>query len=352
MTRPDPAILDALEHMLDAQCDAEVLRAADGSWAAELWQHLNDAGVPRTWIPETQGGAGASWFDGLGVCRVAARYAAPVPLAETLLAAHVLHANDVTVPAGVLNVVCPQAYDSLRCDRQGRLHGELNRVAYGRVLDGLVVVFDDHEETRLAVLPGEVLGVTEAENLAGEPADQVFLSEVLPSAMVAVPADTCEFVKRVGATLRCQQMAGALEHLLSRSIAYASTREQFGRPVAKFQAVQHNLADLAGEVSASCAAANAAGSSIARCGVLSDQAFVAVASAKIRSGQAASNGASIAHQVHGAMGFAREYPLHHYSRRLWVWRDDFGAETEWAETLGQFVAQQGADALWPTLTAI
>ena len=100
------------------------------------------------------------------------------------------------------------------------------------------------------------------------------------------------------------------------------------------------------------AAADAAGSAIIRHGIDDDRTLFAVAAAKIRAGEAAGAGAAIAHQVHGAMGFTREYSLHQSTRRLWAWRDDFGAESIWATRLGALAIEGGADTLWPTLTAI
>jgi acyl-CoA dehydrogenase len=51
--------------------------------------------------------------------------------------------------------------------------------------------------------------------------------------------------------------------------------------------------------------------------------------------------------VHGAMGFTYEHTLHHATRRLWSWREEFGNETAWATRLGRIVATQGAERLWP-----
>jgi acyl-CoA dehydrogenase len=82
-----------------------------------------------------------------------------------------------------------------------------------------------------------------------------------------------------------------------------------------------------------------------------EAAFLEVASAKIRVGEAAGEGAAIAHQVLGALGFTQEHVLHRYTRRLWAWRDDFGSESRWAVKLGELVAARGADALWPMLAA-
>jgi len=93
-----------------------------------------------------------------------------------------------------------------------------------------------------------------------------------------------------------------------------------------------------------------AAEAIARHGVGGEVVAAEVAIAKLRVGEAAGSGAAIAHQVHGAMGFTYEHSLHHATRRLWAWREEFGNETHWATVLGRMVAARGADALWPLVT--
>ena len=68
-------------------------------------------------------------------------------------------------------------------------------------------------------------------------------------------------------------------------------------------------------------------------------------------GEAAGEGAGIAHQVHGAIGFTMEHILQRYSRRVWSWRDEFGSESAWAVRLGEAVAANGGDELWASLAA-
>jgi acyl-CoA dehydrogenase len=155
----------------------------------------------------------------------------------------------------------------------------------------------------------------------------------------------------MGAAVRAMQMAGALEAILELAVAYANKRVAFERPIAKFQAVQHNLARLAGEVAGAIAAAGSAGDAIANAPTFDEAVFLEVASAKIRVGEAATEGAGIAHQVLGAIGFTQEHTLHCFTRRLWAWRDDFGNESAWAVKLGTLVAAKGADGLWPMLAA-
>ena len=147
--------------------------------------------------------------------------------------------------------------------------------------------------------------------------------------------------------MRSLQMAGALERALELAARYAGERVQFGRKIGQFQAIQQELARCAGEVAAAVAAALSAAGAVER----NQNAAFAVASAKIRTAQAAQEGAIIAHQVHGAIGVTDEYALHHATLRLFSWREEFGNEAAWSIELGRALCGAGADKLWPTLTA-
>ena len=205
----------------------------------------------------------------------------------------------------------------------------------------------------VVLVPAADCNLAPGTNLAGEAQGSVRFDAVRPvdAGHMAGP-DPLDALQRMGAAMRSQQMAGALEHILDLSLDYARERVQFGRPIARFQAIQQSLASLAGEVAAAGAAADAAVSAIVRHSIADQRALFAIAAAKIRAGEAAGAGAAIAHQVHGAMGFTREYSLHHSTRRLWAWRDDFGAESVWAMRLGKIATNAGARALWPTLTSL
>jgi alkylation response protein AidB-like acyl-CoA dehydrogenase len=146
--------------------------------------------------------------------------------------------------------------------------------------------------------------------------------------------------------MRSLQMAGALAHITAISVQYAQDRVQFGRPIGKFQAVQQNLAVLAGQTAAASAAADLAAEAVAD-GIR----MLPIAAAKSRTGEAAGQGAAIAHQVHGAIGFTYEHTLHFFTKRLWSWRDEFGNEAEWNLHVGRHMAKAGADRLWAEITA-
>jgi acyl-CoA dehydrogenase len=194
--------------------------------------------------------------------------------------------------------------------------------------------------------------VGDGQNLAGESSDTVTFerAKVFRSAPAPAGFDQAALML-MGATVRSLQIAGALETILAMSVAYANERVAFERKIGKFQAVQQNLARLAGETAAALAAAGSAADTIAQDGVLGDAVILETASAKIRSGEAAAEGAGIAHQVFGAIGFTNEHVLHRFTLRLLSWRDDFGSESYWAATLGGVVAARGANQFWPMLAA-
>ena len=353
----DPLIVDTTARMLSELCGSEVVAAAeDGIWPDALWNAVEESALIRAWIPEALGGPGTSLVDGFAVARLAGTHAVPAPLAETLLAGWLASEAGLEAPEGPLTIAPVDTASTVRLDGDA-LSGTAARVPFARACGYLVVVFGDggaRTTTQgVAIIERAACDTQPGTSLAGEPSDTVVFDGVIPISRSAPGAvNHAERLRRMGAALRAEQMAGALERCLEQSLQYAADRQQFGRPIAKFQAVQHNLAVLAGEVAAATTSADAAASAIARHGIEDDRTFLAVATAKIRCGQAAGAGAGIAHQVHGAMGFTREYSLQHRTRRLWAWRDEFDPETVWAIELGRHVAQCGGDALWAAVTAV
>jgi acyl-CoA dehydrogenase len=346
----DNIIVDTASRIFADLCEPNTINAAEeGKWPEALWDALEESGLPLTWVSDALGGAGAEMIDGFAVMRVAGRANAPVPLAETLLAGWLLAQAGIAVPAGPMTIAPVHEDGNLTIDRAGKLRGRARHVPHARNARHLAVLAKQDGAAVAALVAIEGLGITPGTSLAGEPQDTVSFDGAAALATGRVEIDAAALV-RLGAAARAQQMAGALEHILDQSVQQSLDRVQFGRQIAKFQAVQHNLATLAGEVAAAGAAADAAAEAIALYGIASDAALTDVAVAKVRVGEAAGSGAAIAHQVHGAMGFTYEHSLHQATRRLWTWREEFGNEALWAGRLGQMVAAQGADRLWPFVT--
>jgi acyl-CoA dehydrogenase len=145
--------------------------------------------------------------------------------------------------------------------------------------------------------------------------------------------------------------AGALGRALELAIDHVNTREQFGRTLAKFQSVQQALAQLACEVAAVDVAAFALADRLDRVGGDIDAARFEVAAAKLRTNRAIGVGTAIAHQMHGAIGFTADYPLHRFTTALMRWRSEGGNDAHWARVLGEQVAALGGAGLWAEMTA-
>jgi acyl-CoA dehydrogenase len=348
----DNIIVDTATRIFADLCEPATINAAEqGRWPEQLWNALEESGLPLTWVPDTLGGAGAEIGDGFAVLRVAGRFAAPVPLAETLMAGWLLAQAGIEVPAGPMTLAPIYEDGNIVIDGDGRLRGRARDVPFARSASHIAVLASRNGAPVVALVPAAGLAIAQSTSLAGEPRDTVSFDGAVAQSTGSAPDLDPAALVRLGAAVRAQQMAGALEHILDQSVQYSLDRVQFGRPIGKFQAVQHNLAQLAGETAAAGAAADAASEAIAQNGISGPIVTAEIAVAKVRVGEAASTGAAIAHQVHGAIGFTREYSLHHATRRLWAWREEFGNETFWAMRLGRMVAAAGADALWPTITA-
>jgi alkylation response protein AidB-like acyl-CoA dehydrogenase len=356
MARPDPLLLDTARKLFRTVADPQARRAGDDEATRRAaWQAIEDSGLTRAWIAESAGGAGAGIVDGFAILTAAGEVALDVPLAETLLASWLLASAEMAVPGGTLAPIAGTGVEFI----DGRLRGRASRVAFAREADHLVVCGVRGSAGFVALVDRAACRVEPHDNLAGEPRDTVVLDGVAPAALDATPLFLEHWLDLMGATARACQMAGALRAILARSVAYAGERVAFDRPIGKFQAIQHALARLAGEAAAALAASGSAADALASWApeatpwaiAYFDSLLLEVASAKIRVGEAAAAGAAIAHQVHGAIGFSTEHPLHRYTRRLWAWRDDHGSETAWAARLGAHVAARGADALWPMLAA-
>ena len=261
-------IRDDLEKTVDRICEEHCLKevfmsSESGVWPQALWQALEEVGLPQACLSEAQGGSGLSFEDAMFVLRRSAYHAAPVPLAETFLASRLLTASGLQVPQGVLSVSVAHAKDSLELKGSHNaptLSGHAHRVPWGLSCDHLVVVAQREGQPYIVLIEREALGQTQSDgvkNLAGEPRVQFdFLNT--PVSAFAPLADAKERLLCEGALMRSVQMAGALQRSLGYSLQYANDRVQFGRPIGKFQAVQHMLAMLAGHVAASSAAADAA----------------------------------------------------------------------------------------------
>jgi len=337
---------DTVNRLLADHCSPEAVSAAAGGWSEELWSLLDDVGLTRVGLPEELDGAGTR-ADAATVVRLAARAAAPVPLADSAVIAGTILARCAAEFKGPYApaLAAPGAVEYH--EQSGTLAGELANVVWAPVAQELIVVIpgvDGCGDVVLAV-DRSSCSIQISTNIADEPLGTVCLDGV-PARLLDEGPESYRAALACGAAVRSLQIAGACEAIVARTINYANERIQFGRSLGRFQAIQQYVARMAAET---VAARRAADEAFALIGLQAGPR--AAAAAKIRCGSAGTCVARLSHQVHGAMGFTQEYPLHLLSRRVWNWREEYGSEAYWRSRLGAELVGDGAEMLWPAVTS-
>lgn len=341
-------IAEAAEKLLAKLSTPQVIVAAEGGmFPGALWQGVEEAGYPLALIPEEAGGLGINPESVSALLRRSAYHAAPIPLPETMLAGRLLAQAGIDPPSGPLAL----AFADLALTPNGsgwRVDGTARRVAWGAQASALVVLTRQGGNPRIALVPRQGYAATMGSNLADEPRDDLEIAADLSTSCIAASSIDADGLLWRLAALRAIQIAGALERALDLTVAYAGERSQFGKSLGSFQAIQQALAAAAGQVAASVSAASLAAESVTHEG---DRAMLLAAVAKVRCGEAAGIVASIAHQIHGAIGFSHEHPLRLVTRRLWAWRDEHGAEAFWNLRLGEAALATPDGSLWHFIAA-
>jgi alkylation response protein AidB-like acyl-CoA dehydrogenase len=154
-----------------------------------------------------------------------------------------------------------------------------------------------------------------------------------------------EQLRRRGALGACVLACAAIDSIKDLTVSYVSERQQFGRPLRRFQAVEHQLAVMLTQGTLADAALRAA---LPPMLVGEELPLMQIAAAKVVCGRAAARVSKIGHQLHGAIGITREYPLALLTTSALRCSSQFGGSREWAQSLGQKFATDNA---WQLLTA-
>jgi alkylation response protein AidB-like acyl-CoA dehydrogenase len=275
------AFAAAVRDALARECPPAVVRAAwEGKgWpsgpVAGAWSALVDMGVTDPSLTE---------LDWALVLEEAGRAALPAPLAETAAAGGV---------AGL---------------------GREPLVAWGAEADTLVLV-DGGEVHRVAASAVRVTPQPTVD--LARPLARV---EWAPSPSTRVDADGRRLLDRLVLATSCV-LAGLAQRMLDDTVAYASQRHQFGKPIGSFQAVKHHLANAAVRVEFARPVVHAAAWALA---TRQADASVRASMAKACASDAAVFVSRVALQVHGAIGYSFEHDLHRWMKRAWALAADWG----------------------------
>ncbi|MFF3895337.1 acyl-CoA dehydrogenase family protein [Streptomyces sp. NPDC001812] len=339
-TTVDPDLRAMMRDVLGGDMTERLSQAITGvKLDKTLWRQLSDLGLTSLTAPEAEGGSGASWLEAAALLGESAAAARHLPLAETdLLAGWLLRTaglpvEDPTVPRTVALLDEGGAADSVPWLQ------DAERV--------VVVAPSGHDFSVVELGDTELRSITEtapAPTNSGQQRAHLRLIGPLPAG-TAVPAAIVEQLRLRGALARAAQCVGAIDRAVDLCIEHTSVRVQFGRPLARFQAVQQLVADAAAQAALARAAVDAAVLEAAATDLAGGAAPGRVAVARSCVGHAASVVVRNAHQVHGAIGTTQEHPLQLFTLPVLDWRSEFGTTRSFDRRLGELL-RRDPTALW------
>jgi alkylation response protein AidB-like acyl-CoA dehydrogenase len=309
----------------------------------EVWRGISELGWLGLTIPETYGGSGLGYLDLAILLEETGEVVLPGPLMSTAALATPALIGQGTdeqkqrylpeIAAGTLRGTVAFAETAGRwaedavattAERRGNgyvLRGTKLFVPDARGADLVLVVAKLDERANVFVVPRDAIGLAISEMHV---IDQTRKLDVVELASVEVgadallggaplPAGALDRLVDIARVLLAAEMCGAADAALTLSVEYAKIRQQFDRPIATFQAIQHKLADmkvlLENARSLVYYAAWALDSA-------SDDQRIAAAMTKAYASDACVKVVADAIQVHGGIGFTWEHDLQLYFKRV------------------------------------
>ena len=363
MTEAQQLLVSTARDVFQQHCPTTLvqeLALSERGFADDLWRRISTLGWPGLTIPEAFGGSGGSLLDiALLVEQMGyACFPSPYISSAIVCASLLLNAGSTAQQQRLLPFMArgerlvalamleesasfaPQAI-ALRGDIGGRLNGAKLFVKDAHIADDFIVVARSAYGFNLLLVEATTPGVSlqPMEVISDEKLFEVAFDDVLVTeAMLLGEAGGCWEVLaaalRLGALARCAEIVGCTQRILDICVNYAKIREQSGRPIGAFQAIQHHCADLLRRVEASR-------------GLLYNAAWrhqeglpdsaAAIAAAKAYAGDAGLWVARKGHQIMGAIGYCEEHPLHWFHKRIQAASLDFGDAATHVEAVAQSI---------------
>ncbi len=326
------------------ECKPERVRelmATETAYDAELWQAMADQGFTGLTIPEEYGGLGLSLVDLIAVAEEMGRACLPGPFLSTLWAASLIEraGNEgqrkqylEPISAGELKATVALLEESadwnadavqLRAEKDGkeyRLRGAKHFVTDAAVADVIIVVARDGDD--LVLLPVEkgaagvtviaTPGIDATRKLYSVEFDNAAVPESSALAFTTKTKEALEAATDVANVAICAEMLGGMQWTLENTVEYAKTRQQFGKPIGIYQAVQHQCADMFNYAESARSAVYYAAWTVSE---NDPSAKLAVSVAKGYASDAAREVGNRGVQIHGGIGFTWEHNIQLYYKR-------------------------------------
>ena len=313
----DSVFYDSTSRLLEQQCTPAVIRQVESTGqTAGLWQSLEESGFADALVPEAAGGAGLSLADAWPIVFALGRHAVPAPFAQTMMARAWLHAAGLTTPAGSIAFAPFQVTEA-----DGKV--SCRNVTFGRVADHVIAQLDQ----RVLVLAAKDASITISGGHGSLDADMQWPLASLNAAQQAQAKP--HLMADLQAWCLAALIAGASDRVLEMTLDYANQREQFGKPIGRFQAMQQQISEMAELVFGVRMASEMSCRSDGF-----EPAPLLAALAKMQCSHAVAKIAAITHATHGAIGVTQEYDLQLYTRRLREWARAGGGQGYWSSRIG------------------
>jgi alkylation response protein AidB-like acyl-CoA dehydrogenase len=340
---------------------------SDQGVSDKAWTTLTELGMTALPVPEAQGGFNGSAVDMMAVMQELGRGMVVEPYFATVLGAEFLKLGGgqdallEQIAAGKLKLACALGEKQSRHDLSDiattakasgdgyLINGTKTVVLHGAQAGMLIVsartggAQRDTAGISLFVVPADAAGVSRRDYRtidSQRAADIAFADVKLPSSALLGKAgagwDVLDACADYGAALLCAEAVGAMEALNSATLEYLKTRQQFGVPIGKFQALQHRMAEMYMQMEQARSMATLAAVKVSTADAQERRRTVSAAKARV--GQALKYVGQQAVQLHGGMGVTNELPASHYFKRLSMIELTLG-DTD--HHLARFVAQPG-----------
>jgi len=341
----------------------------DRGFTDAQWKQMAELGWMGLILPEQYGGAGGDFVDMVVVLEEMGRAVLPGPFFATVVLGGVALLEGGSdgqkasflpkIAAGDLRVTLAQLEPNARWDAEG-IELQARKDGGGYRLAGTKLFVPDAHTADVIIVAGREPGSKGAEGVtlflvdAGASGVKATLLKTMDQTRklcevvledVRVPTDRVlgqpgagwKLLDRVvdrGKVGLCAEMCGGAQKVLEMSVEYAKVREQFGRPIGSFQAIQHKCANMLVEVESSKSATYYAAWAVANDVA---EAPLAAAMAKAYTSDAYRHTAGEGIQIHGGIGFTWEHDMHIYFKRAKSSEVTFGDATWNREIVAQLI---------------
>jgi acyl-CoA dehydrogenase len=272
LTEEETLLVDAVRALLTRAAPLSRFRALRDSgdprrYDPNLWRELAVSGFAAPQIPENAGGLGMGYAAAGLITEEMGRVLAASPFHSTALAAELMldgAKTDALAPLIAGESIVAVALDegarhaptaiATKAERDGggfRISGTKRRVVDGGIADMLIVSAATVEGPSLFLVPSDAPGVEirpldllDSRNAADVTFDNVVIGCEAAVGVLGEAAGRIARTLDVGNVLLACELLGIAQEAFDRTIAYLKEREQFGRRIGSFQALQHRAARL------------------------------------------------------------------------------------------------------------